>query len=152
MADIAVPTITYPIASTTTRQAVHVVRSLEQFTANAATDITAGAPVRFDANGKFVPAQADTAANARVYGVAVETVRSGFAVTAIRRGIVDYDTRLDAVPFVPGSIYLSNTAGTLSDTPGTTSVVIGTVVPGASHRRGGGAPADQPAHLLNVAL
>lgn len=151
MADIAVPTITYPIKSTTTRAAVHVVRSDEQFTATAASPVTAGAPVRLDANGKFVSAQADTSANANVYGVAVETVLAGFAVTAIRRGIVDYDTRLDAVAFA-APVYLSNTAGTLSDTAGTTSVLIGRVVPGASHRRGGGQAADQPAHLLNVAL
>lgn len=147
MADIVIRTQTYQVPTDTTRPQVHVVTSYEQFTANAGAPITEGAPVRFDAAGKFVPAAADTPANANVYGVAVKTVAAGMAVTAIRRGIIATGG-LDAVAY-GAPVYLSATPGRLADAAGTTPVVIGRVVPGQNHNRG---TSETPAHLLNVLL
>lgn len=146
MADLAVRTITYPVQSTATRSSVHVVRSDEQFTTNAGESITEGAPVRFDANGRFVNAQADTAGNANVYGVAVGSVATNQAVTAIKVGILDVGG-LDAIGF-GDPVYLSDTAGRLADAAGTVSTVIGHIVPGYGHERASGTPD----HLLNISL
>lgn len=151
MADITIATQTVQTLGNATRPQVHVVASYEQFTANAGAAITEGSPVRFDAAGKFIPALADVAANANVYGVAVKTVAAGMAVTAIRRGILNTGG-LDAVAY-GAPVYLSVTAGRLADAApaaaGTTSLVIGRVVPGQNHNRG---TTETPAHLLNVLL
>lgn len=112
-----------------TADRVSVVESLQQMTLPAGAAVTAGAPVRIDTNGKFIPALGDDATNARMYGVATKTVASGMPVTAIRKGLMDGFTLAGAYN---SAVYLSDTAGRLGDAAGTVSVEVGRVVPGTS--------------------
>lgn len=109
---------------------VDVVESIEQATLPCGEAITPGAPVRIDATGNFVNAAGGTAPNADGYGVAVgdRIVPAGMPITAIRKGVVA-GFGLGAVAF-NARIYVSNTAGRLSDTEGTVSVAVGRVIPG----------------------
>ena len=120
MADIAVATA----------GKIHVVVAKEQLTVPAAETIAAGAPVRIDTSaGTFTNANGSSAAEARVYGIATRSVAAGEPVTAIRRGILDGFTFSQAYD---AAIYLSNTDGRLADAAGTTSVIVGRVVPGTA--------------------
>lgn len=114
-----------------TANKVEVVESIEQLTLPAAEAVTAGQAVRLDVtNGKFTKANGTTAAEARIYGVAVKTVAAGEPVTAIRKGVFDgYDLASQAYD---AAIYLSDTDGTLADAAGTVSTVVGRVIPGHS--------------------
>lgn len=113
---------------------ISIVESLIQATIPPAETIVAGAPVRIDTtSGKFTNANATSTAEARVYGIAGK--RSGTdGLTAIRKGVLDgYD--LSALAY-DAPVYLSNTDGRLSDTAGTTSVVIGRVISGTATTTG----------------
>lgn len=125
---------------------VRIVESIEQMTLPAGGTINAGDAVRMDTTtGRFVQAQANTAANARVWGIATNAATAGIAVTAVRRGVLDgwnftgndYDA----------AMYLSNTAGRIDDAAGTVNTVIGRVVPGTSTPLG-----TAYAKLLHVGL
>jgi len=111
---------------------VSVVESIHQMTLPAAENITPGAPVRLDTtSGKFTAANGTTAAEARVWGIAVgnAVIKAGMPVTAIRRGVLDgyaFTQAYDA------PIYLSDTDATLADAAGTVSTVVGRVIPGTS--------------------
>ena len=107
---------------------INVIESIEQATLPAAEDISAGQAVRIDtANGKFTKSNATVAAEARVYGVAVRTVKSGEPVTAVKRGLLDgFD--LSALSW-DAPIYLSDTDGSFGSTAGTVSTVVGAVFP-----------------------
>jgi hypothetical protein len=106
---------------------IRVVESIIQDTHVAAEAIVAGAPVRIDvANGRFTNANASTAPEARVYGIAKATVATGEPVTAIRKGVLDGFT-LDALAW-DAAVFLSNTDGRLDDAAGTVSTVVGRVV------------------------
>lgn len=119
MADLALATAGY----------LNVEESKQQLTLPAAEAITIGQAVRIDAStGKFTKANGTTAAEARIYGIAVKTVAAGEAVTAVRKGVLDgYD--LDSLNY-DAAVYLSDTDGTLADAAGTVSTVVGRVVPG----------------------
>ena len=123
-----------------------VVESIQQHTAPCAVDISPRTPVRFDANGKFVPARGNTAPNAKPYGVSsnVKTVKAGFPVTAIKRGVLDGFNFTQAYG---SDIFLSDTEGKLSDAAGTISVKVGTVVSGWAQTLGNSAD-----KLLSVEL
>lgn len=120
-----------------TADQVSVVESIEQMTLPAAEAIEAGAPVRIDTStGKFTNANGTTAAEARVYGIAVKSVAAGMPVTAIRRGVLDgFDLSSQAYDL---AIYLHDTDGTLSDGTGdsTVDVAIGRVIPAHSQSVG----------------
>lgn len=115
-----------------TANKVEVAESFEQMTVPAAEAITAGAPVRIDTStGKFTNANATTAAEARVYGIATKTVAAGQPVTAIRHGV------LDGFAFGAGTdydedVWLSDTDGRVADAAGTVNASLGRCVPGTS--------------------
>ena len=114
-----------------TADKVEVVESVIQMTLPTAEDITAGMAVRLDTtNGKWTKANGSSAGEARAWGVATRTAKSGRALTAIRKGVMDgWD--LSALDY-DAAVYLSDTDGRLSTVAGTTSVVIGRVIPGTS--------------------
>ena len=114
-----------------TADKVEVVESVIQMTLPAAEAITAGMAVRLDTtNGKWTKANGSGAAEARAWGVAVKTVAAGLPVTAIRKGVMDgWD--LSALDY-DAPVYLSDTDGRLSTVAGTTSVVMGRVIPATS--------------------
>ena len=111
-----------------TANRVEVVESIEHMTLPAGEAITAGMAVRIDVStGKFTAANGTDAAESRIYGVATKTVAAGLAVTAIRRGVLDgYALTGQAYD---AAIYLSDTDGTLADSAGTVSTVVGRVIP-----------------------
>lgn len=117
----------------TTADRVHVVRSDEQDTKRATENISAGAPVRLDANGDFTNANGTTTTEANAYGVATKTVLAGFPVTAIRRGEMSGFTLAGAYG---SSVFLSDTDGRLADAAGTVSVKVGTVNNGTAEPLG----------------
>ena len=104
-----------------------VVQSIIQDTQIAAEAIVAGQAVRIETStGKFTGSNGTTSGEARIYGLAKESVAAGFPVTAIRKGVVDgWDisgSNYDA------TLYLSDTDGLLGTTAGTVSVVVGRVI------------------------
>lgn len=125
MADLAIT------ARSTTNRRIDPVRppgEADQLTLPAAEAITAGAPVRLDTTtGRWMNANATTAAESTYVWIALRTVAAGEGVTAYRRGIVSgYD--LDALDY-GAAVYLSDTDGRLADAAGTVSVIVGRVVP-----------------------
>ncbi len=120
-----------------TASRVEVVESIEQMTLLAAETITPGACVRIDTStGKFTNGNGTSAAEARIYGIAVGShdIPAGMPVTAVRMGTLDgfsFSQAYDA------AIYASDTDGRLGDAAGTVSVVVGRVVPGAAEPLGG---------------
>lgn len=115
---------------------LRVVESLEQCTLVAGESLSPGQAVRLDtATGRFTKANATSASEARVYGIAVGShdIPAGYPLTAIRRGVVEgyAITSLYDAP-----IYLGNTDGALADAAGTVSVVVGRVLPGSAQPLG----------------
>jgi len=112
-----------------------VLESIIQDTQIAAEAIDAGEAVRYDTStGKFTGANGSSAAEARIYGLAKSTVAAGMPLTAIRKGVVDgWDVSAKAYDL---AIYLSDTDGTLADSAGTVSVIVGRVIPANSQTLG----------------
>lgn len=129
-----------------TADTLHIVESIEQHTAPAGVAITAGQVVRLDATtGKWALSDADNAADVGVSYIATKTAAAGLGLTALKKGVLDgYD--LAALAF-GDLIYISNTAGALGTTAGTTSKVAGDVISGHSQRLG-----TAPDKLLRVNL
>jgi hypothetical protein len=116
-----------------------------QETAPAAAALTAGSLCYFDTNGKWALVDADTAAHvAAVVGVALNDVETAneTLTCAIKGAQVDLGDAIDALAF-GAAVYASNTAGALGDAAGTTSLVVGRVVPGW-----GGTTADKLLQLV----
>lgn len=127
--------------------AVMVVESFEQCTLITAEAVAPGQAVRIDTtNGRFTLANATTAAEARVYGVAVggHNIPAGYPVTAVRRGVLAGFTLNGAYD---AAVYLSNTDGALADAAGTVSTPVGRVLPA-----GGGTLGSSAAKLLLLHL
>lgn len=123
--------------SLVTANELNIVESFIQMTLPAGEAIVAGQAVRLDvANGKFTLANGTVVAEARIYGVAVKTVAAGQAVTAIRKGVLDGIDVSGMAYDAP--IYLSDTDGTLANTAGTVSTVVGRVIPATSTTLGTG--------------
>lgn len=119
-----------------TANTVSIVESIQQMTLPAAEAIAPGAPVRIDTtSGKFTNANGTSAAEARVWGIATgkKAIPAGWPVTAIRRGVLDGFTFSQAYD---AAIYVSDTDGRLGDTAGTTSVVVGRVIPATATTTG----------------
>lgn len=117
---------------TITAAEVSPVQVFEQITAPTDEAISAGQMARYaTATGKLTKGNGSTAAEARILGVAITTVTAAGAnaCTVVKRGIVDLGDALDAVAY-DAPIYASDTDGTLADTAGTVSTVIGRVIPG----------------------
>lgn len=113
-----------------------VVESNRQLTLIAGEDILPGSVVRVDtATGKFVLANAATQAASRAYGIAAgsKVALSGFPITAVRVGVIagfEVDEAYDA------DIYLSDLPGSIANSAGTVSVVLGRVIPGGTNALG----------------
>jgi hypothetical protein len=123
--------------------AIHIVGiPVEQHTAPASEAILAGAPVRFDADGKFTNGNGTSVAEANVYGIATKSVAAGEPVTAVRHGVLDGYTFTQAYG---AAIYVSDTDGRLGDTAGTVSVKAGRVISGWSQSLG--VAADKLLHV-----
>lgn len=120
-----------------TANRVNVVDSFVQATLPVDEDITAGMAVRLNTStGKFTKANGSSAAEARIFGVATKTVKSGFPLTVIRKGSMDgYD--LSGMAY-DAPIYLSDTDGRLSTVAGTVSTVVGRVMAATGNLLGDG--------------
>jgi predicted RecA/RadA family phage recombinase len=114
---------------TVTATAVKPVALYEQMPDGPAAEaINAGQPVRLDTtNGKYTLANGTTAAEARVLGIALNTATAGQTVSVLRKGLIDLGGAITQAYDAP--IYLSDSDGTLGDTAGTVSTVIGRVLP-----------------------
>lgn len=110
---------------------VHAVALYEQMPDGPAAEaINAGQPVRLDTtSGYYTLANGTVAGEARVVGVAINTVPAGQAVSVLRKGLIELGGALAAIA-LDAPIYLSNTDGTLADSAGTVSTVVGRVYPG----------------------
>lgn len=113
---------------------VHKPADADQRTLPAGEDLTAGTPVLIDpTTGCWLTAKADTAENARYWGLVLRNAAKNTYVTAYRRGEVDgFD--LDGLDY-DDPVYLSDT-GTLADAAGTIALEIGRVVPGTATQLG----------------
>lgn len=104
----------------------------------ASEDIAAGAPVRYVASGadggKIANANATNLAEARVIGLARDTVVAGQTTVVFRRGVVEgFDlSDLD----YGATVWLSDTDGRLSTVPGTQRRKLGMVIPRLSGKIG----------------
>ncbi len=121
MADLTSPTV------------IHIVEWQDKFDAPATATLVAISsglcPVMYDSSGNLVPGDANAGGLNDFEGVATtEVSRTGQASTVVRKGLLDVGNMLADVP-IGASIYLSDTAGKFSDTPGTNVVIIGRVVP-----------------------
>ena len=120
-----------------TASRIEAVESIEQLTLPAAETITPGACVRLDtSSGKFTNGNGTSAAEARIYGIALGShdIAAGLPVTAVRQGVLDgfaFTQAYDA------AIYASDTDGRLGDAAGTVSVIVGRIIPGVSEVLGG---------------
>jgi predicted RecA/RadA family phage recombinase len=106
---------------------LRLVEAIEQFTGIAGAAISRGQAVRFDANGKLVPAQANNATNAECVGIALKSAQAGTAVTVLRQGVLDVGNALASAAY-GAPVYLQDTAGAIGDTAGTVNVRIGQVI------------------------
>lgn len=123
---------------------VAAVKVIEQYTGPAAEAITAGQYVRFNTtNGKVELGNGTSAAEARRGGIALRSAAAGETLTFVRKGVLDVGDALATLTY-DDDVYLSDTDGTLADAAGTTSLVVGTVVPGYA--------ATTPDKLLRVDL
>ena len=113
-----------------TASAVAIVKEIESVTLPASEAITAGQACRLVvATGLAGLGNGTTKAEARIIGVAVRSSRfANEALTILKRGYLDLGAALDGVA-LDAIIYLSDTDGTLADTPGTIALPIGRVVP-----------------------
>ncbi len=120
-----------------TASRVEVVESVEQLTGVAAETIVPGACVRIDTStGKITNGNGTSAAEARIYGIALGThdIPAGMPVTVMRVGVLDgftFTQNYDA------AMYASDTDGRLGDAAGTVSVLVGRIIPGNSELLGG---------------
>lgn len=134
MADLALVTSDYVNVDTLT---------VQQHTGIAAEAITAGAPVLFDTNGKWINADANASGKEGAWGIATRTVAAGQSLTVVRRGLMSgWDLSSQAFG---AAVYVSNTAGALADAAGSASVQVAHVVP--VHGTGTNATADKALYV-----
>jgi len=93
----------------------------------AGANLTPGTPVYVDASGKVQPADANGSSPAnRFRGIALENVKSGQVVSVIVKGAISgYD--LSGMAY-DAAVYVSDTAGALADSAGSTTLVAGRVM------------------------
>ena len=110
-----------------------IIETVMQYTPITAEPTMPGAVRMIPATGQIVKAKADTAENARVYGLATRKTPSRTPNTTIRQGVVGGYNLAD-VPF-DAKVYLDND-GDLSTESGTVPVVIGRVIAINAHLLG----------------
>lgn len=116
---------------TVTPADVAPVRVYEQVTLPCAEAIDAGQFVRLDTtSGKLTLANASSAAEGRVIGVAINSGIAGEAITVVKRGLVDLGDALTSEDY-DEELNLSNTDGALDDGAGvpTADYPVGRVYP-----------------------
>jgi hypothetical protein len=113
---------------------ISIDRANGDITAPAAEAIAKGQYVRLNVTtGRLELGNGSTAAEARSGGVAITgALGAGDIITAVRKGELDLGDALTALAY-DQDVFLSNTDGTLADTAGTVSLVVGTVVSGNGH-------------------
>lgn len=91
--------------------------------------VVAGQAVRAGAGGEWESADASAAATLTGAAIAARSAEyAGAAVTCVKRGYLDVGDALAGLAF-GATVYFSDNAGMLSDTPGTVSRSAGAVVP-----------------------
>lgn len=116
---------------TITASDVSVVLAFEKLTLPAGEAIDAGEVVRLDtSNGRATLANASSAAEGRVLGIAINSAVLGQAVTIVKRGLVDLGDALTSET-IDELLELSNTDGKIDDGAGTptASYNVGRVYP-----------------------
>jgi hypothetical protein len=111
---------------------VHIVRMFEMEPDGPVNEVVAaGKPVRVDATtGFYTPGNATTTTENALKGIATNTGDYANAtITVMKRGILDVGNALSAVAY-GATVFLSDTDGTLADTAGTVSTIVGYVIPG----------------------
>lgn len=99
----------------------------EIYDAIAAAAITAGQAVYITSAGKVNLADADGSGTTYFRGIALNGAGAGQAVSVLLRGAV-YGFTLSGANY-DAKLYVSNTAGALADAAGSTSLVVGRVMP-----------------------
>jgi hypothetical protein len=98
---------------------VAAIEVFEQITLPCAEAIDAGEMVRLDTStGKLTLANASSAAEGRVIGMAINSGAAGETITVVKRGLVDVGDAL-ASETIDEELYLSNTDGKIDDGAGT---------------------------------
>jgi hypothetical protein len=106
---------------------VHIVRMYEMVPDGPVNEVVAvGAPVRVDATtGKYTNGNGSTTTENQVKGIACTPGDYANAtITPMKRGILDIGNALSGVNY-GAPIYLSDTDGTLADSAGTVSTIVG---------------------------
>lgn len=93
----------------------------------AAAAITAGQPVYIDSNGKAGVGDANDAAADQFRGIALNDASAGGAVSVLIRGAV-YGFTISGLAY-DAEVFVSNTAGSLADSAGGTTLSVGRVIP-----------------------
>ena len=93
----------------------------------AAATITAGQAVYITSAGKVNLADADGSGTLQFRGIALRGGAAGQAIPVLKRGRV-YGFTVSAVAY-DAALFISNTAGALGDSAGSTSINAGRVVP-----------------------
>lgn len=119
MADIVVTSAAVGVAVVNPENAeiLHVV-------ANADAEITMGDALYQDTSGTYGLADANAAGKQQFRGIALQSVAAGMALNMLKQGILSGYT----LATYDDEIYLSDTAGALSTTPGTLLVKCGKVM------------------------
>jgi hypothetical protein len=114
-------------AVTNTPASIAPVNTLfEKRTLIAGADITAGQPIQWDTNGKWILAKSDTAPHSANVYIALHSVKAGQALEGLRNGDV-YGFDLSGLAY-QASVFLADD-GSYATTAGTVSVAIGVVAP-----------------------
>lgn len=109
---------------------IRPVVTLEQSTGPVNEAVAAGQYVRINVTtGQIELGQGDNAAEARKGGLALHAAAVNETLTFIRKGIVDVGEALVNLTY-DDDVFLSDTDGTLADTAGSVTLIVGTVVPG----------------------
>lgn len=118
------------MAADLTITAIRPVVTLAQFTGPVNEAVALGQYVRINTTtGQVELGNGSSAGEARNGGLALHAAVIGETVTAVRKGIVDVGEALVNLTY-DDDVFLSNTDGTLADTAGTATLIVGTVVPG----------------------
>lgn len=94
----------------------------------AAETITAGQPVYLHTDGKLYVSDANDATDNQCDGIALDGGSANSGISVLKRGLVAGFTLAGNVGSL---VYVSNNVGALADAAGTTSLVVGKVVPTA---------------------
>ena len=116
---------------TITADDVSVVKSLDESTGPAAEALTAGQYARLDtSSGAWTKGNATSTSEVGARGgIAIKDAATNITVTILHKGLMDIGDALDSLSF-GDAVYLSDTDGTLADSAGTVSTVVGHVVSG----------------------